>query len=72
MNGRFRIETAANMASLHDTERRGHGDRVALFFGVPGQPRGAKRFAELCASYLNHLDKQQKETANERDHPVQG
>lgn len=60
MSGRFKVETAANMASLHDSERRGSADRVALFFGVPDQPRGAQRYAEACARYLNHLDQQHK------------
>jgi hypothetical protein len=70
MSGRFKVETAANMASLHDSERHGSADRVALFFGVPDQPRGAQRYAELCADYLNHLDKKRKEAANERDQQI--
>lgn len=56
---RFVVTEAGNMAAIHDTERTG-ANRVALFFGVPGRPTGAKWYADACARYLNHLDQQHK------------
>lgn len=63
MSDRYTVSTATNMASVHDRETR---IKVAIFLPVPDKPRGAQRYAELCAKYLNHLEQQHK--AKEGDH----